>query len=92
MMTFDQIEDAAADYKSLSIDDLDGLETEALHQLLSQRVATECEVTVTKKSLMGSANDLLKKIRAEVQAINVEIQRRNERSLPNPDLALKGAS
>lgn len=91
-MTFDQIEDAAADYKSLSLDELDGLETEDLHQLLSQRVATECEVTTTKKSLMGSANDLLKKIKADVHAVNTEIQRRNERRSPNPSLALEGAS
>jgi hypothetical protein len=91
MMTFDQIEDAAEDHESLSLEQLDGLETEGLHRMLSQRIATEAEVTDSKKSFTSSANDFLKKIRSDVRAINQEIQRRNERSLPNPDFALEGA-
>ncbi|WP_141735917.1 hypothetical protein [Oligoflexus tunisiensis] len=91
MMTFDQIEDAAEDHENLSIEQLDGLETEDLHRMLSQRIATEAELTDSKKSFTSSANDFLKKIRSDVRAINQEIQRRNERSLPNPTFALEGA-
>jgi len=92
MLSYDQIEDAAKDYKKLTLEQLDGIETEELHKLQSQLIAKDLEINFSKKSFVGAANEVLKDVRHDIAAINGEIQRRNERSRPKPNFALEGAS
>ncbi len=76
MLTFDEVENHSKAYSNLTIDELGEARTDDLHRFLSQRVSALDEVTDTKKSFNGSANDLLKKIRSDIQSINREIRGR----------------
>lgn len=51
--------------------------TDTLHEQLSLRLVAQEEVTLSKKSFTGSANDLLKRIRGDIICINKEIRRRH---------------
>jgi hypothetical protein len=75
-LTFDQIAEEAKAYSNLTSDQLDGMATETLHEQLSLRLVAEEEVSASKRALAGSANELLKRIRADVLCINREIRRR----------------
>jgi hypothetical protein len=76
-LTFDQIAEEAKAYSNLTSDQLDGMATETLHEQLSLRLVAEEEVGASKRALAGSANELLKRIRADVLCINREIRRRH---------------
>ncbi|MDQ3234536.1 MAG: hypothetical protein M3Q07_22255 [Pseudobdellovibrionaceae bacterium] len=77
MLTFEQIADEAKAYSNLTSDQLQEMGTDTLHEQLSLRLVAQEEVTGTKKSFVGSSNDLLKRIKGDVLCINQEIRRRH---------------
>ncbi|MDQ3232265.1 MAG: hypothetical protein M3Q07_10625 [Pseudobdellovibrionaceae bacterium] len=77
MLTYDQIAEEARAYANFTTDQLEGLETEALHEQLSLRLVAVEELKASKKAIVGSSNDLMKRVSSDVLAINQEIRRRN---------------
>ncbi len=77
MLTYERIAEEARAYANLTNEQLDGMGTDTLHEQLSLRLVAQEEVTFSKKSFTGSANDLLKRIKSDIICINREIRRRH---------------
>ncbi|MDQ3233667.1 MAG: hypothetical protein M3Q07_17760 [Pseudobdellovibrionaceae bacterium] len=93
MLTFEQIAEEARAYANFTAEQLEGMDMEALHEQLSLRLVAVEELKSSKKAIVGSSNDLMKRVSSDVLAINQEIRRRNanaarERRAYRSDLTL----
>lgn len=80
MLTSEQIVEEAKAYSNFTAEQLSEMEGEALSEQLSLRLVAVEELKSSKKALAQSANELLRRVNADVLALNKEIRRRNAES------------
>ncbi|HYX35805.1 MAG TPA: hypothetical protein VE954_22125 [Oligoflexus sp.] len=79
MDTFEQIENESRAYSNLTTDELQEMSTEDLQARISHLLNQLEQAEDNKKAISGAYGSLIKKIRADIRAINREVRERPER-------------
>jgi hypothetical protein len=77
MLTYEQITDQARAYANFTDEQLCDMETGTLHEHLSLRLVAVEELKASKRAIVSSTNELLKRVNGDALAINHQIRRRN---------------
>jgi phage host-nuclease inhibitor protein Gam len=79
MSTLEQIENESRAYSNLTTEELQELSTEDLQARISRLLIQLEEAEDSKKAISSAYGSLIKKMRADIRAINREVRERPER-------------